>query len=184
MRIISGTHRGRRINPPMGLPVRPTTDMAKEGLFNILNTFLDFTEISVLDLFAGTGNITFEFASRQCREVVAVETNPRCIDFIRKTTAELGFTNVSPMKADVFSFLFRSRKQFDFVFADPPYDLEHTNELPDRIIQTALKEEGWLVLEHGPDADYSAHTAYHHTRHYGKVHFSFFQKPVNLFSAQ
>jgi 16S rRNA (guanine(966)-N(2))-methyltransferase RsmD len=160
----------------MGLPVRPTTDMAKEGLFNILNTFLEFGEIEVCDLFAGTGNITFEFASRGCREVTAVEINAKCIAFIQKTISDLGFTNITPMKADVFSFLFRSQKTFDFVFADPPYDLEHAHELPDKIIHSALKPEGWLVLEHGPDSNYSTHPAYHHTRHYGKVHFSFFQK--------
>jgi 16S rRNA (guanine966-N2)-methyltransferase len=151
--------------------------MAKEGLFNILNTFVEFNEIEVCDLFAGTGNITFEFASRGCRKVTAVELNHKCIDFIQKTIAELGFSNIIPMKADVFSFLFRSRKQFDFVFADPPYDLEHSHELPDKIINTALRPEGWLVLEHGPSSDFSAHPAYHHTRNYGKVHFSFFQKP-------
>jgi 16S rRNA (guanine(966)-N(2))-methyltransferase RsmD len=160
----------------MGLPVRPTTDMAKEGLFNILNTFLDFKELEVCDLFAGTGNMTFEFASRECREVTAVEMNQKCIAFIQKTISELGFENITPMKTDVFSFLFRSRKQFDFVFADPPYDLEHAHELPDKIIHAAIRPEGWLVLEHGPGSDYSTHPAYHHTRHYGKVHFSFFQK--------
>ncbi len=131
--------------------------------------------MEVLDLFAGTGNITFEFASRGCKEVVAVDNNLKCVSFISKVIEELGFINIKVMKADVFSFLFRSQKKFDLVFADPPYDMEHADELPDKILVSTLKPEGWLILEHGPTSDFSSHPAFHHTRNYGKVHFTFFQ---------
>ena len=175
MRIVSGSHKGRKIHPPAGLPVRPTTDMAKEGLFNILNTFLEFSELTVFDLFAGTGNITFEFASRSCIDIIAVDNNSKCTAFMSKTAADLGFKNITVIRSDVFSFLFKSKRKADLVFADPPYDLPYRHELPDRVLLSSVKEEGWFILEHVPSDDFTKHPSYHHTRTYGKVHFSFFQ---------
>ncbi len=123
MRIISGTHKGKRLTAPKKLPVRPTTDMAKEGLFNILNNRFDFEEISVLDLFAGTGNISFEFASRGTKSIVAVDKYPGCLQFINKTAQELGFS-IATIKADVYKYLENTSPKVDIIFADPPYNFD------------------------------------------------------------
>ena len=125
MRIIGGTHKGRRITPPPRLPVRPTTDLAKESLFNILNNLIDFEDLRVLDLFAGTGNITFEFASRQAAVVDSVDINFKCLEFIRATAKELQFGNIRTFRADVFKFIKRPPAQpYDLIFSDAPYELE------------------------------------------------------------
>ena len=126
MRIISGKNRGRQITAPNNLPVRPTTDMAKESLFNILNNYFYFDRVTVLDLFAGTGNLTYEFASREALSVTSVDSYQACTDFIRRTVDKLGYgSQVSVVKADAFLFTQRCRQQFDIIFADPPYDLEN-----------------------------------------------------------
>lgn len=124
MRIISGEFKGRKLRPPMGLPVRPTTDMAREALFNILRNKIEFEQVSVLDLFSGTGAIGFEFISRGVQSVTSIEQNPKCIDFQKRTAEDLGIKNHFPLRMDVFNFLGRSKQKFDLVFADPPYDLK------------------------------------------------------------
>ncbi|HPT32664.1 MAG TPA: RsmD family RNA methyltransferase, partial [Prolixibacteraceae bacterium] len=121
MRIVSGKYRGRRLQPPVNLPVRPTTDFAKEGLFNVLNNTLDYESLTVLDLFSGTGSIAFEFLSRGAVEVTAVDSNHRCIDFIKKTAADFGASNLKAVKSNSFVFLKHMVAKFDLVFADPPY---------------------------------------------------------------
>lgn len=175
MRIISGSHRGKRIFPPSNLPVRPTTDLAKESLFNILWNYVDLDELRILDLFSGTGNITYEFASRGCLEVTAVEMNKKCYDFIRNTAQSLDFNNVTVIKADVFSFLKHPALPFNIIFADPPYDLKETLTLPSIIFdRNWLAKDGYLIIEHSREINFSDRPGFLHLRKYGKVHFSFF----------
>ncbi len=176
MRIVSGSFRGRRINPPKGLPVRPTTDFAKEGLFDILSNLVDFEALTVLDLFAGTGNISIEFISRGAVEVTAVDMNPRCISFISETAKKLGADNLFPVRADVFRFIRSSMKTWDVIFADPPYDLDSTEMLPAMILDSGiLKDEGLFILEHSKIHDFSETPGFARTRRYGNVNFSFFR---------
>lgn len=176
MRIVSGTHKGRRINPPKNLPVRPTTDMAKESLFNILNNYVDFSSLQVLDLFAGTGSISFEFASREASSVTAVDLNYRCISFIKKAAAELGFENIRAFRADVFRFLKRPPGVgYDLIFSDAPYDLEGVIDLPEMILDKGwLKKNARLIVEHPKSLDFTGHKYFSEMRNYGKVYFSFF----------
>lgn len=175
MRIISGSHKGRVLRPPEGLPVRPTTDMAKESLFNILNNYIDFEEIKVLDLFAGTGNISLEFASRNARSVLSVDVNGRCIDYISKMAKDFKFKNLTAIRANVFAFLIRPAGSYDVIFADPPYDLENREIIPTLIIDNKwLADEGWLVMEHDKRISYKEHALFAEERRYGKIHFSFF----------
>ncbi len=175
MRIIGGRHNRRVIRPPAGLPVRPTTDKAKEALFNILNNYFDFTSISVLDLFAGTGSISYEFASRGALKVVAVENNPRCIRYINRVKEELELEQLEVVRADVFMFLKNCPSSFDLVFADPPFDYAGMDDLPDTILSAGLiSPEGWLVLEHPPAAAFESHPLFISRRKYSKVHFSIF----------
>ncbi len=175
MRIVSGTHKGRNISPPTHLPVRPTTDFAKESLFNILYNYMDFEGMQVLDLFAGTGNISYEFASRGCSKVWAVENNIKCFNFITQCAEKLKFTAIHPVQANVFSFLKMHRDAYDIIFADPPYELANIQEIPDLIFENnMLKEEGWLILEHSKANDFSSHPKLFQHREYGKVNFSFF----------
>jgi 16S rRNA (guanine966-N2)-methyltransferase len=176
MRIVSGSHRSRRIMPPNGLPVRPTTDLAKESLFNILNNRIDFEEISVLDLFAGTGNISYEFASRGAREIMAVELNPKCAAYIEKTAEVLEFKIMSVVRTNVFTFLPVMKRQFDLIFADPPFESEDIDKLPDLIFNNKLlAEDGWLVIEHPRNVKFQNHPNFTEHRQYGKVNFSFFR---------
>lgn len=176
MRIVSGSHRSRRITPPNGLPVRPTTDLAKESLFNILNNRIDFEEISVLDLFAGTGNISYEFASRGAREIMAVELNPKCVAFIEKTAEVLEFKILSVVRTNVFTFLPVMKRQFDLIFADPPFESEDIDKLPDLIFNNKLlADDGWLVIEHPRNVKFQNHPNFTEHRQYGKVNFSFFR---------
>ena len=175
MRIIGGDHKGRRIHAPAGLPVRPTTDMAKEALFNILHNYYDFEGIKVLDLFAGIGSISYEFASRDAAEVHSVEMNPRCVNFITETARKLDLKNLFVIRANVFTYLKRSGKKFDIIFADPPYDLEGIETIPDLVFENdLLDKEGWLIVEHSAGIDFSAHPNFDQNRKYGKVNFSMF----------
>jgi len=175
MRIISGSHRGRVLRPPIGLPVRPTTDLAKESLFNILNNYLDFEESKVLDLFAGTGNISLEFASRGAAMVLSIELNPRCTDFISKMATDLNFKSVSVIRANVFTFLARSAGTYDVIFADPPYDMEGREKLPGLVFDNNwLDKEGFFILEHDKSINFKDHPFFAEERRYGKVHFTFF----------
>lgn len=175
MRIISGKYKGRKIEPPGKLPVRPTTDFAKEGLFNVLNNMIDFEGMEVLDLFAGTGNISFEFISRGCSSVLAVEQNFNCVKFINSMSEVLNERNVRAQKSDVFRFLGFASHQFDLIFADPPFDLDNAKLLPGIIFERKLiKPEGILIIEHSERIDFLKLPGYSQTRKYGKVNFSFF----------
>lgn len=176
MRIVSGKYKGRHIKPPKNFKARPTTDFAKENLFNILNNNFDFTELSVLDLFSGTGSISYEFASRECISVVSVESNFKHQIFIRKTIDELGLSNVKTIKSDAFRYVKFCKDKFDIVFADPPYDLKEIESIPKFIFeQQILKENGWIIVEHGDKTNFSKHNGFVETRKYGGVNFSIFE---------
>ena len=175
MRIISGIYGGRRLSPPKNITARPTTDFAKESLFNLLNNRIDFEGIDMLDLFAGTGGIGIECVSRGAREVTAVEIAHVQQNWIISCCKQLGINNLSVIRGDVFKFLNACRTKYDLIFADPPYALEQLPTLPDTILsQDILKENGWLVIEHGKDTDFTSHPRHFETRTYGSVHFSFF----------
>jgi len=175
MRIIRGNWKSRRINPPANLPVRPTTDLAKEALFNVLENTLDFDDLEVLDLFAGTGNISFEFASRGAQQVTAIEQNFRCAEFIRKTAHDLNMPQLTCIRSDVFRFLKTAKQQYHLIFADPPYDLPQLPTLPELIFQhNLLCTNGIFVLEHSKTHDFSTHEHFVRCKEYGKTRFSFF----------
>lgn len=175
MRIVSGTHKSRIIKPPASLPVRPTTDFAKESLFNILANKIDFGAIDVLDLFAGTGSISFEFASRGVGQITAVDIEKQCVDFIRKASEEFRFKNIRIVRNDAFSFLKICHVKYDLVFADPPYEMKNTELLPELIFdKNILKKDGLFILEHTGIHSFSKHPYFKEQRKYGKVNFSFF----------
>lgn len=178
IRIISGQHRGKRISAPKKLPVRPTTDMAKESLFNILNNHFYFDEIKALDLFSGTGNIAYELSSRGCEDVIAVDSSKLCVSFIDKISDEINSTGLFPVLDDVFNFLKRDFNSYDLIFADPPYDFEQYEEIVDTVFaKKMLKEDGMLVLEHQERKDLSNLLNFESSRKYGNVRFSFFRFP-------
>ena len=177
MRIISGLYKGRRITAPKKLPVRPTTDMAKEALFNILNNLYYFDAISVLDLFSGTGNISYEFASRGTKQITAVDDNYGCIKFINET-AEAFEMSINTIKSDVFKYLEKSKQKHHIIFADPPYafELEAFSKIPELVFQNQLLEnEGVLIVEHSKHTDLSKLEHYSHSKSYGGNMFSFFE---------
>ncbi|QNR23416.1 16S rRNA (guanine(966)-N(2))-methyltransferase RsmD [Croceimicrobium hydrocarbonivorans] len=175
-RIISGKFRGKLIKAPLNLPVRPTTDFAKEGLFNILNNHFYFEEITVLDLFAGTGNLSYELASRGCEQITAVDQNPKCCSFIERTAQSIGFADILQVqRAEVLDFVKRDYRTYDLILADPPYDYTQYEELIEQIIfKKLLAEDGFLVLEHDRETDLSHLEHFYEVRNYGKVAFSFF----------
>lgn len=176
MRIISGKYRSRQIHPPKQFNARPTTDFAKEGLFNILANQLAFEELDVLDLFAGTGSITYEFASRGARSVVAVELAQSHQRFIQRSCNELGLDQVTVIRGDVFRYLKNPTQSFDLIFADPPYDHPGLAGLPDQIMETnILGQDGLFILEHPAGHSFSAHPRYAEQRKYGGVNFTFFR---------
>lgn len=177
MRIISGKYKGRRINAPRNLPVRPTTDMAKEALFNILNNWYYFEDISVLDLFAGTGNISFEFASRGVPHVISVDEEQKCVQFISKVSQELEL-NISPVKSEAMQYLNRAGGPFQIIFADPPYQMSQAEfaKIPQKIFATKLlTDDGVLILEHSKHMDLSGLEYFSNQRKYGGSVFSFFK---------
>lgn len=176
MRIISGELGGRKFNPPSKMPhTRPTTDIAKEGLFNILQNNLDFEELKTLDLFGGTGNISYELASRGVTDLTIVEKDPVMYEFIKKTAAELKITGLRPFKSDVFRFISSCSEQFNFIFAGPPYALTSIDDLPKQVFEKKLlRKSGWFVLEHTPRNDYKAFPFYKTERNYGTTVFSIF----------
>lgn len=179
MRIISGIFKGRKIVAPAKLPVRPTTDMAKEALFNILNNQYYFDDISVLDLFAGTGNISYEFASRGTEQITSVDDHFGCIKFIN-TTAEGFEMPITTIKSDVFKFLENNNQQYSIIFADPPYDfdVELFSKIPQLVFKNnLLQEEGLLIIEHSKHTDLSHLEYYSHSKKYGGNMFSFFESP-------
>ncbi len=176
MRIIGGQHQRRLIHPPPSLPVRPTTDKAKEALFNILNNHFDFEDLQVLDLFAGTGSISFEFASRGASEVVAVDNDPGCYRFIRQVKEQLDLDNLVPVRADAFRYLSACSRGFDLIFADPPYEMAEITRIPDEVFNgKLLAEGGWLIIEHGATTSFDDHPFFIRKKRYSKVHFSFFE---------
>jgi len=177
MRIISGKYKGRKLVAPKKLPVRPTTDMAKEALFNILNNQYYFDEISVLDLFAGTGNISYEFASRGTDNITCVDQNYGCIKYINET-AESFEMSINTIKSDVFIFLENHQQPYTIIFADPPYEfpVEEFAKIPELVFQNNLLEEnGLLILEHSKHTDLSGLAQYSHSKSYGGNMFSFFE---------
>ncbi len=178
MRIVGGKYKRRIISPPKSLPVRPTTDLAKESLFNILNNITDLDGKSALDLFSGTGNIAYELVSRGAASVLSVELNFNCVKFIKQTAAGFEMDELQVMRSDVFRFLKTSRQTFDLIFADPPYALENIPEIPELIFSTnKLNKGGWLIIEHPRTVDFSEHPFFDSHRNYGKVNFSFFYYP-------
>ncbi|MFY7812204.1 MAG: RsmD family RNA methyltransferase [Flavobacterium sp.] len=177
MRIISGNLKGKRLFAPAKLPVRPTTDMAKEALFNIINNQFSIENLVILDLFSGTGNIAYEFASRGARQITAVDADNGCVQFIKKTNHELDL-NIQVLKSDVFSYINKTKATFDLIFADPPYDLpirefEKINALV--FEHNLLNPEGLLVIEHSSKMDFSTLQHFEVTRKYGGSSFSFFR---------
>ena len=177
MRIISGKYRGRAINPPKNLRARPTTDFAKENLFNVLNNLVDFEECDVLDLFAGTGSVSYEFASRGARSVTSVEINAVHYNFIKQTAAQLGIGNLYAVKANVFLYLKACNKQFDLIFSDAPYDLEGSEQVVKEVLAgNLLRPGGILIFEHSKKMDFSDFPEFWQLRSYGSVQFSLFKK--------
>ena len=177
MRIISGIYKGRNISPPKNnIKARPTTDFAKENVFNIINNYFHFNEINVLDLFAGTGSISYEFASRGSKKVYSVENYFNHYNFIIKTVKNLNFKQISIFKADVFKFINNIDEQFDIIFADPPYGLDKTLILPELIFENKIvKDEGWFILEHDKRKNFNNSPYLFDVRIYGSVYFSFFK---------
>ena len=180
MRIVSGKWKGKRIVAPKNLPTRPTTDFAKEGLFNILNNRFFFDDLRVLDLFAGTGNIAYEFASRGAGEITCVDQNKGCVRFIGEMADDLG-ANIQPVQLDAWLFVQKTTTSYNIVFADPPYDWDKHEALAEALIQKGfLKEGGEAIIEHSADTDLSHLPGFFEHRKYGHVHFSFFSRPEDL----
>lgn len=176
MRIIGGKLKGKVILPPAGYQARPTTDFAKEGLFNILDNEYEFEDLKVLDLFGGTGSIAFEFASRGAARVYCVEMARENASFIKTEAQRLGLSNVTMVRDNVFDFLPICRERFDLVFADPPYALEGLEKLPDLVFAAdILYPERYFILEHGDEHSFVNHPRFVKERHYGRVHLSFFE---------
>ena len=176
MRIIGGEWGGRRINPPASMPhTRPTTDIAKEGLFNILQNQLDFESLKTLDLFGGTGSISYELSSRGAKDCTIVEKDVSMYEFIVKTSKDLKLENFHPVKMDVFRFISQCSEKFDLIFAGPPYALATIDELPVKIFaQDMVAKNGWFILEHTPRNNYSGTPHFVSARNYGTTIFSIF----------
>jgi len=177
MRIISGKYKGRRIMPPRNLPVRPTTDMSKEALFNVLNNHFNFSELKVLELFAGTGSISYEFASRGCTPIIAVDADLGCVNFIKKTAQEFDF-EITAIKSNLFTFLEKHTSNYDIIFADPPYNM--SQEEFEKIItlifdNELLEEEGMMVIEHSKYTRLNHMANFSFQKNYGGSVFSFFE---------
>ena len=179
MRIISGKYKSRRFQLPKNLRARPTTDMARESLFNILNNKIDWENTSALDLFSGTGSIALELVSRGCPRVVSVESNAKNHAFIQGVKAKLDATELLTIKADVFSFIKTCNQTFDLIFADPPYDLKELESIPGKIFDyELLNDDGVFILEHSKNNTFKEHPLFKEVRKYGAVHFSFFEKSI------
>jgi 16S rRNA (guanine(966)-N(2))-methyltransferase RsmD len=178
MRIISGKHKGRRLHAPKSLPVRPTTDMAKESLFNIINNNYYFEDLQVLDLFSGTGNISYEFASRGTEEITAVDQHYGCIKYINEICEEFDFS-INTIKSDVYKFIEKTKIQADIIFADPPYNFTDENFAKIATIvfdNNLLKENGMLIIEHSKQTKLSNHPNFTQEKRYGGNVFSIFEK--------
>lgn len=186
MRIVSGTHKSRQFHIPDNLGIRPTTDFAKEALFNILQNRIDFEGLNVLDLFGGSGSMSYEFASRGCSEITTIEKNPKCVGFIKKTAIDFKFKNIKVACMDVFKYLALCSETFDIIFADPPFKLsrlsrdpssggENIERIPTLVFEKKLlKENGILIVEHPAEVKFSGIMHLQETREYGTVNFSIF----------
>jgi len=176
MRIIGGHHGGRRIHPPTKMPyTRPTTDIAKEGLFNILQHQLSFEGMKTLDLFGGTGSISYELASRGATDLTIIEKDVAMYNFIKKTATDLQLENFKLLKEDVFRFLKQCKEEYNLIFAGPPYTLKNIDDLPKLVVdRQLLKPNGWFILEHTPTNIYEEWPLYATKRNYGTTVFSFF----------
>lgn len=176
MRIIGGAFKGKIICPPAGYNARPTTDFAKEGLFNVLDNEYEFDGLQVLDLFGGTGAIAFEFASRGVGKVYSIEMNSDNARFIRKEAERIGLANIKVVHSNVFDFLPICKEKFDIIFADPPYAMQGVDTLPDKVLSAGiLHKGGYFILEHGSEHSFTSHPQYKKEKVYGRVHFSFFE---------
>jgi len=176
MRIIGGKLKGKTVNPPMGYKARPTTDFAREGLFNTLGNEYEFDDLKVLDLFGGTGAVAFEFASRGASRVYSIEMNRDNATFIRKEAGRLGLKNVAAVHDNVFDFLPICHEKFDIVFADPPYALDGLDTIPDKVFSSDILHPGcYFILEHGGEHSFTNHPHFKKEKVYGRVHFSFFE---------
>ncbi|MDO4931108.1 MAG: RsmD family RNA methyltransferase [Prevotellaceae bacterium] len=178
MRIITGLYKGRHFEVPRSFKARPTTDFAKENIFNVLNGYMDFEDATALDLFAGTGSISLELLSRGCGDVVSVEMDRDHAAFIKQCIEKLGTLDHTLIRGDVFRFIKSCRRQFDFIFADPPYALPSLDQIPDKALPL-LAPDGIFVLEHGKQYDFSQHPFFIDHRVYGSVNFSIFRKPLS-----
>lgn len=181
MRIISGLLGGRRISPPANMPyTRPTTDIAKEGLFNVLQNQLDFEDLKTLDLFGGTGSISYELASRGVPDLTIVEKDQQMFSFIKKTAESLQLENFKVIKSDVFRFIQQCYEKYDLIFAGPPYALTTIDDLPKLVFEKQLlNENGWFVLEHTPRNNYESFPHFKSSRNYGTTVFSIFVNQKN-----
>lgn len=178
MRIIGGNNKGFQLHPPKNIPARPTTDLAKEALFNILNNTFDWSEMVALELFGGTGSISYELASRGCPDITLVELDKRSIEFIKQTTQRLTLP-INIVKADVFKFIASCKTQYNLIFADPPYALPTLPTLPNLIFERQLLlPDGWLILEHSPNHSFESHPNFIEKRNYGETNFSIFEQPI------
>jgi 16S rRNA (guanine966-N2)-methyltransferase len=178
MRIVGGTFGGRRFSPPARIPARPTTELAKEGLFNMLNNAIDFEGIKTLDLFGGTGSISYELASRGAADLTLVERDSITLDFIKKTAKELGIDNILHIiRGDVFKFIKNNTEQYNFIFAGPPYALDSIDDLPLLVFEKKMLLSGGIfVLEHTPRNDYQKHPNFQRMKNYGTTVFTFFKE--------
>ena len=180
MRIITGLYKGRHFEIPRSFKARPTTDFAKENIFNVLNAYLDFDGATALDLFAGTGSISLELLSRGCRQVVSVEQDRDHARFIDQCMKKIGTDGSVIVRGDVFRFLKSCRQKFDFVFADPPYALADLPKIPDLVFEREILADGGVfVFEHGAQNDFTAHPCFCEHRAYGSVNFSIFRRAEN-----
>lgn len=176
MRIVGGKYKGRHFNPGKSFKARPTTDLAKESLFNILQNRINFDQIKVLDLFSGTGSISFEFASRGCTDITAVELNSQHYRFIHDVINKLGEKGITVVKSNAFGFIKQATKNYNLIFADPPYDHPKFAEIPKLVLSSnILDKDGLFILEHPKNFDFSEYAEFKELRRYGSVHFSFFQ---------
>ncbi len=181
MRIIGGSFKSMRFNPPANIPTRPTTDMAKEGLFNMLNNYFNFDNVKFLDLFGGTGSISYEFSSRGCTDITNVERFPKCAQFIKKTATEMKMEGFKSLQMDVFAYIEMCHEKFDIIFAGPPYALENMDSIPDLIIQKNMIDgEGWFVMEHNPNHHYDEYPNFLLKKNYGSTIFSVFTNAGKL----
>ena len=179
MRIITGTYKGRRFEVPRTFKARPTTDFAKENIFNVMNGYIDFDGATALDLFSGTGSISLELVSRGCKQVISVEADRDHHAFIKQCVAKLGIDNCVTIRGDVFRFIKGCKQQFDFIFADPPYALPELNKIPELVFKAnILSEDGIFVFEHGKKNDFSNDPHFVEHREYGSVNFTIFSNKV------